>query len=269
MEVRELVAGSFLERAPLVTVSARTGEGLDELRQALRDRGLGGEGPVRQRTRAPADRPRLLGPRVRHRGDRDPGVRPDPRRRSPDGPAVRSGRTPGVACAACRCTAAAKRRRSPASVRPSTWRISKSAISRAARSSSRRARSRARRSPTPASSCFPAPVHCVTARASASTRARPKSSGGWQWSARHRAAAAPAIAPGTRGFVRLQARAPGGPRPGTTGTSSAPTRRRRRSPEAKFSIRRRRARRFEQRPRWSARASWPRAVTAMSRRSHE
>ncbi len=48
MEVRELVAGSFLERAPLVTVSARTGEGLDELRQALRSRGLGGEGAVRQ-----------------------------------------------------------------------------------------------------------------------------------------------------------------------------------------------------------------------------
>jgi selenocysteine-specific elongation factor len=36
IEVRELVAGSFLEGAPLVTVSARTGEGLDELRAALR-----------------------------------------------------------------------------------------------------------------------------------------------------------------------------------------------------------------------------------------
>ena len=35
LEVRELVAGSFLERAPLVRVSARTGEGLPALREAL------------------------------------------------------------------------------------------------------------------------------------------------------------------------------------------------------------------------------------------
>jgi selenocysteine-specific elongation factor len=35
MEVRELVAGSFLEAAPIVPVSARTGEGLDALRAAL------------------------------------------------------------------------------------------------------------------------------------------------------------------------------------------------------------------------------------------
>jgi selenocysteine-specific elongation factor len=37
MEVRELVAGSFLEGAPIVPVSARTGEGLDALRAALTD----------------------------------------------------------------------------------------------------------------------------------------------------------------------------------------------------------------------------------------
>jgi len=37
LEVRELSAGSFLADAPLVTVSARTGHGLDELRQALVD----------------------------------------------------------------------------------------------------------------------------------------------------------------------------------------------------------------------------------------
>jgi selenocysteine-specific elongation factor len=36
MEVRELLAGSFLERAPVVRVSARTGQGLDELKDALR-----------------------------------------------------------------------------------------------------------------------------------------------------------------------------------------------------------------------------------------
>jgi selenocysteine-specific elongation factor len=37
MEVRELVAGSFLDGAPIVPVSARTGEGLDALRAALSD----------------------------------------------------------------------------------------------------------------------------------------------------------------------------------------------------------------------------------------
>jgi selenocysteine-specific elongation factor len=35
LEVRELVAGSFLEHAPIVNVSARTGEGLDALRAQL------------------------------------------------------------------------------------------------------------------------------------------------------------------------------------------------------------------------------------------
>ena len=35
-EVRELVTGSFLEDAPVLSVSARTGSGLDELRSALR-----------------------------------------------------------------------------------------------------------------------------------------------------------------------------------------------------------------------------------------
>jgi len=36
MEVRELVAGSFLEGAPLLRVSSRTGQGLDDLKEALR-----------------------------------------------------------------------------------------------------------------------------------------------------------------------------------------------------------------------------------------
>jgi selenocysteine-specific elongation factor len=35
LEIGELVAGSFLERAPLLEVSSKTGEGLDELRHAL------------------------------------------------------------------------------------------------------------------------------------------------------------------------------------------------------------------------------------------
>src|SRR5438128_357488 len=44
LEVRELVAGSFLEGAPIVPVSAKTGDGLDGLRAALVD--------VSRRTRA-------------------------------------------------------------------------------------------------------------------------------------------------------------------------------------------------------------------------
>ena len=35
LEVRELVAGSFLDGAPIVPVSAKTGAGLDEFRAAL------------------------------------------------------------------------------------------------------------------------------------------------------------------------------------------------------------------------------------------
>ena len=35
LEMRELVAGSFLEGRPVVRVSARTGEGLPALREAL------------------------------------------------------------------------------------------------------------------------------------------------------------------------------------------------------------------------------------------
>ena len=37
LEVREMVAGSFLEHAPLVAVSSKTGEGLDALKAALRE----------------------------------------------------------------------------------------------------------------------------------------------------------------------------------------------------------------------------------------
>ena len=57
MEARELTAGSFLEAAPVVEVSARTGEGLDALRTALA--ALGGRvapRPVRGATRLPVDR---------------------------------------------------------------------------------------------------------------------------------------------------------------------------------------------------------------------
>ena len=52
IEVRELVAGSFLDGAPIVPVSARTGEGLDELRAALVERQ-----PARARPRGDGGRP--------------------------------------------------------------------------------------------------------------------------------------------------------------------------------------------------------------------
>jgi selenocysteine-specific elongation factor len=56
-EAEELVAGSFLENAPVVAVSARTGAGLDELRAALRR--IAAEVPARSMdsvARLPVDR---------------------------------------------------------------------------------------------------------------------------------------------------------------------------------------------------------------------
>jgi len=38
-EAAELTAGSFLEDAPVVAVSSRTGEGIEELKQTLREIG--------------------------------------------------------------------------------------------------------------------------------------------------------------------------------------------------------------------------------------
>src|SRR5919107_4883980 len=56
-EAAELVAGSFLEGAPAVAVSARTGQGIEELKAALRDAAL--TAPERSQetlTRLPVDR---------------------------------------------------------------------------------------------------------------------------------------------------------------------------------------------------------------------
>jgi selenocysteine-specific elongation factor len=56
-EAEELVAGSFLDGAPVLSVSARTGSGLDELRDALRQ--IAAEVPARSSemvTRLPIDR---------------------------------------------------------------------------------------------------------------------------------------------------------------------------------------------------------------------
>ena len=57
LETEDLVAGSFLQAAPIVPVSARTGEGLPQLRSALRD--VAGEvvgRPVDGLPRLPIDR---------------------------------------------------------------------------------------------------------------------------------------------------------------------------------------------------------------------
>lgn len=55
-EVRQLVKGTFLERAPLVPVSALTGAGLDELRRALTHAAARTKRRARTVTRLPVDR---------------------------------------------------------------------------------------------------------------------------------------------------------------------------------------------------------------------
>jgi len=57
LEVRELASGSFLEGAPLVALSSKTGEGLDDFRNALLDVSARVAGrPVEGVTRLPIDR---------------------------------------------------------------------------------------------------------------------------------------------------------------------------------------------------------------------
>src|ERR1700759_128274 len=56
-EAEELVAGSFLEGAPVVAVSARTGQGIEELKAALREAALSvAERRSETVTRLPIDR---------------------------------------------------------------------------------------------------------------------------------------------------------------------------------------------------------------------
>jgi selenocysteine-specific elongation factor len=61
-DVRDLTRGSFLEKAPILTVSAKTGEGLEELKKALLD--LAGAAGAQDReerlTRLPIDRAFLI-----------------------------------------------------------------------------------------------------------------------------------------------------------------------------------------------------------------
>ena len=110
LEVRELVAGSFLDEAPIVPVSARTGEGLDALRGVA-----GRAGRARRRPRDAGGAARLPVDRVfSMRGfgtvvDRHPGV----------GHAARRGRAAGPARRAHRQgarPAGARRRRAPTAV---------------------------------------------------------------------------------------------------------------------------------------------------------
>ena len=69
-DLRELLAGTFLEAAEIVPVSSVTGEGIGRLRELLEERIAGvGETP-RPRRPAPARGPRLLHERLRHGGDR-------------------------------------------------------------------------------------------------------------------------------------------------------------------------------------------------------
>jgi selenocysteine-specific elongation factor len=57
MEVRELVSGSFLEDAPIIAASSKTGEGLDQVRDALLDIGRGARvRPIERPARLPVDR---------------------------------------------------------------------------------------------------------------------------------------------------------------------------------------------------------------------
>jgi len=60
LEVRELLAGTFLENAPVIAVSAKTEEGLDTLRQALRELEPAGAPAQASIPRLPVDRSFVL-----------------------------------------------------------------------------------------------------------------------------------------------------------------------------------------------------------------
>ena len=71
LEIQELVSGSFLDDAPVVVVSARTGQGIPELRRTLAGSRLHGATPYVRRAAAVAYRPRLLDEGIWHGGDGD------------------------------------------------------------------------------------------------------------------------------------------------------------------------------------------------------
>ena len=78
LEVRDLVAGSFLAGAPVVPVSARTGQGLDQLRAALVTQGAAARVRSAEGCGAASDRSRVLDEGLRHRRDRHARLRPHP-----------------------------------------------------------------------------------------------------------------------------------------------------------------------------------------------
>ena len=106
-DVRELVRGSFLEDAPILPVSARTGEGLEALQAALVGAGARGRrrGAARP-CRAAADRPGLPDRGLRAGRDGKPRLG-----HHLEGPAARaSARSAGpCGCAGWKCTAARSR----------------------------------------------------------------------------------------------------------------------------------------------------------------
>ena len=142
LDARELVAGSALADAPIVAVSAKTGDGLDALRarargdrrRALRERA--GDGPPR----LPIDRVfsmrGLRDGRDRHADERDAA------RRRRAGGAARG--TAGSRCAACRSTARRSRPPTRGAAWPSTWAASTSADLSRGDTLTARARSRSR-----------------------------------------------------------------------------------------------------------------------------
>ena len=104
MEVAEYLRGSFLDPAtsPIVAVSSKTGEGLDELRKRA---GQAGGGSARKRSGRrlpPADRPRVFHEGLRDCRDRNADLR---QRQQGPGAGGASRRASDCGCEACRCTA--------------------------------------------------------------------------------------------------------------------------------------------------------------------
>ena len=104
-EAREFVRGSFLEKAPIVAVSAKTGSGLDELRNAMV--AVAAEVHVKNATRndAAADRPRVHHERSRDGGDGYADFRHRPQR------AGGRGTSAGTGFAGSQCAGARSERR--------------------------------------------------------------------------------------------------------------------------------------------------------------
>ena len=70
-DLATLLAGSVLEQAEVVPVSAKTGEGLDALRDGARARRRERAAPARRRSAVPSCGPRVHHQGLRYRGDRD------------------------------------------------------------------------------------------------------------------------------------------------------------------------------------------------------